>query len=105
MLDINQTKLATDEDRLWELDYWARLFKATTWEEIKMLTQQDIIFQETDQTIFQQNQYAQTHTWYEAVKEAERVARTTEYLHKKELEERDAALTEMNAELSEKILF
>ena len=41
MLDLNQIKLATDEDRLCELDYWARLFKAKTWEEMRMLVEQN----------------------------------------------------------------
>lgn len=38
MLKIN---LAAEEDKAWEIDYWARLFKATTWEEIKMIAKQN----------------------------------------------------------------
>lgn len=37
VLDLKRIDLATDEDKAYRLDYWARLFKATTWEEIKML--------------------------------------------------------------------
>lgn len=37
VLDLKQIGLATDEDKSYQIDYWARLFKATTWEEIKML--------------------------------------------------------------------
>ena len=41
VLNLKQLKLATKEDKLWEIDYWAKLFKATTWEEIKMLAEKD----------------------------------------------------------------
>ncbi len=37
VVNLKQTKLADEEDRLWGLDKWARLFKAATWEEIKMI--------------------------------------------------------------------
>ena len=30
VLDLNHTELATDEDKQWKLDYWARQFKAET---------------------------------------------------------------------------
>ncbi len=33
VLNLKQIKLATNGDKLWKLDFWARLFKATTWEE------------------------------------------------------------------------
>ena len=31
VLDLNQTELATEEDKEYEVDYWAKLFKARTW--------------------------------------------------------------------------
>ena len=37
MVCLNQTKLATEEDRACHLDKWARLFRAKTWEEVKMI--------------------------------------------------------------------
>lgn len=33
MLDISQIELATDEDKAYKMDYWAKLFKAKTWED------------------------------------------------------------------------
>ncbi len=33
VLDLNQIELATDEDKAYQIDYWARLFKAKTWED------------------------------------------------------------------------
>lgn len=38
VLNLSHIRLATDEDKLFRLDQWAALFKAETWEEIKMLT-------------------------------------------------------------------
>lgn len=37
VLDLTCIHLATEEDKFYQIDYWASLFKATTWEEIKML--------------------------------------------------------------------
>lgn len=39
VVNLKQIDSATDEDRANRVDYWARLFTATTWEEIKMLAQ------------------------------------------------------------------
>ena len=41
VLELNHINLATDEDRYYKTDKWAALFKATTWEEIKMLAQEN----------------------------------------------------------------
>ena len=37
VLDLKSIHLATNEDKSCKLDYWAKLFVAKTWEEIKML--------------------------------------------------------------------
>lgn len=34
--DLSRIDLATEEDKQYHIDSWARLFKATTWEELKM---------------------------------------------------------------------
>ena len=39
VIELNHTDLATEEDKAFRIDSWAALFKATTWEEIKMLAQ------------------------------------------------------------------
>lgn len=41
VLDLTQIELATDEDRKCELDYWARLFKAGTWEDLRMVAEKN----------------------------------------------------------------
>ena len=35
-------ELATEEDKAWNINYWARLFTATTWEDVKMIAEKDI---------------------------------------------------------------
>jgi hypothetical protein len=41
VVDLTQIKLATTEDRTRHRDLWAAFFKAKSWEELKMLAQQD----------------------------------------------------------------
>lgn len=105
VLDLNQIKLATDEDKLWKLDYWARLFKATKWEGLKMLAQQDNVFEETCETLFQFNQDEKVRHWCQAREEAERMERTIEHdyaLYKKSIAEKDAIIAKQDNALAEK---
>ena len=53
VVDLTQIDMATEEDKLRGLDYWARLFKATTWEEIKMLAQNNSFLAEAAETVYQ----------------------------------------------------
>ena len=53
VVDLSHIELATDEDKEYHIDYWAKLFKATTWEEIKMLAAKDRYINEASKTIFQ----------------------------------------------------
>ncbi|MBD5453216.1 MAG: Rpn family recombination-promoting nuclease/putative transposase [Lachnospiraceae bacterium] len=53
VVDLSHIELATDEDKEYHIDYWAKLFKATTWEEIKMLAAKDPYINEASKTIFQ----------------------------------------------------
>ena len=41
VVDLTHIDLATEEDKLYHIDRWAALFKATTWEDIKMIAQND----------------------------------------------------------------
>lgn len=38
VVQLNNTDIATNEDKLYGIDTWARLFKAKTWVEIQMIT-------------------------------------------------------------------
>ena len=56
VLDLSRIDLATEEDRQYQLDYWAALFKAKTWEELQMLAQDNHYFKEKDQQLSEQSQ-------------------------------------------------
>ena len=56
VLDLNQIHLATEEDKAYEIDYWAKFFKAKTWEDLKMLAQKNDAFEETCETVYKLNQ-------------------------------------------------
>ena len=66
VLDLTHIDLATEEDRLFHIDYWASLFKATTWVEIKMLAQKDTMIKEASDTILQLSQDEQIRLRCEA---------------------------------------
>jgi hypothetical protein len=47
--------MATEEDEKHKIDTWAKLFKATTWEEIKMITSANPSMNSTAEEIFAAN--------------------------------------------------
>lgn len=52
VVNLSRIDLATDEDKKYLVDHWARLFKATTWEEIHMLASDNNYFSEASNTMF-----------------------------------------------------
>ena len=55
MLQLNHIELATDEDKANNLDHWARLFVADTWEELKALVNEHPEFEEAVSMIYEAN--------------------------------------------------
>ncbi len=55
VLQLNQVELATDEDKAHNLDHWARLFVAETWEEMKTLVTEHPEFEEAVNMIYKAN--------------------------------------------------
>ncbi len=51
VLELKQVELATEEDKKWNLDFWAKLFKARTWEELKMIAKDNEYFTEASNTL------------------------------------------------------
>lgn len=56
VVDLTHTDLATEDDRLHEIHLWASFFKATTWEELKMLAHNNTDIQEAIATVYQLTQ-------------------------------------------------
>ena len=52
VLNLTQIEYATEEDRSWQLNSWASLFRATTWEELTMLAQNNDYIKEAADTVF-----------------------------------------------------
>ncbi len=52
VLNLRKTEHATQEDRINELDVWAKLFKAKTWEEIRMLAKTNDFVKEAATSIY-----------------------------------------------------
>ena len=55
VVDLTHIELATDEDRFYQIDRWAKLFKATTWEEIKMITEGNEYMTQATQELYECN--------------------------------------------------
>lgn len=99
VLDLNQIHLATDEDKAHGIDFWAKLFKAKTWEDLKMLTTNNNtdneMLEETCKTIFKLNSDTAVRYWCEAQEEGERIMLT----YKNMLAEKDNELAEKERQL------
>ena len=55
VLELNTEEYATEEDKSYGIDYWARLFKSTTWEELKALAMEQNNLQSTVEAIYRVN--------------------------------------------------
>ena len=55
MICLTCIDLATKENKLYGTDKWAAFFKAKTWEELKMLTEQMPSLKSSAETLFQLN--------------------------------------------------
>jgi len=97
VLQLNKEEYATEEDKSYQIDYWARLFKATTWEELKMLAQEHEILQSTVETIYRVNADDYTREEIRAREDELRVQRTIE----NELKENQKKISEQRKQLLE----
>lgn len=56
VVELNHTKFATDEDKQYKIDRWARMFKATTWEELRMCAGDDEAMQSAVKKVYEYNE-------------------------------------------------
>lgn len=94
MVNLRQIDSATAEDRANHIDYWARLFTATTWEDIKMLAQNNDFIASASQSFYESNADEITREKYRARENYMCLERT--------LAEQKTKLAEQEAALSEK---
>ena len=100
IIDLTEIGLATEEDKRYNIDRWARLFKAQTWEEIKMLAAQDTIMEDAATTLYQlsEDERIRMECWARE----DRLKR--EQAREDLIEEQKQALAEKEQELAEKDL-
>lgn len=99
VVNLTQIHLATEEDRAYHIDYWASLFKATTWEEIKMLAQKDEYIKDASDTIYQLTQEEKIRLQCEAREDYYRRQRDVQ----KVMEEKNSVIAEQNSIIAEQI--
>ena len=102
VVDLTKTEMATDEDKAHGIDYWARLFKAKTWEELKMLAKDNEYLEAAADSLYEANADRMVRERCIARKLAERRERTLER-DIKLLKEANASLEEANAGFEEDI--
>ena len=104
VVDLKHIELATEEEKAFQIDHWARLFKATTWEEIKMIAENNEYMTEATQALYEYNADYVIRQKCEAREEYERRQRT---LHKKlsdaqeKIQEQEESLREKDSKLQE----
>ncbi|MBR2408875.1 MAG: Rpn family recombination-promoting nuclease/putative transposase [Lachnospiraceae bacterium] len=112
VVNLNQIELATEEDRKYGIDHWARLFKATTWEAIKKMAQENEYISSAAETMFESSQDESMRIFMEGVEEANRIRRGQEIrieraeatIARKEaiIAEKEAVIVEMDEVIAEK---
>ena len=105
VLDLTRTDLATEEDKLYQLDHWASLFKAATWEELKMLSPKNEYIGEAVETVYQLSQEEKIRMQCEAREDYYRTQRGWQGMldeQKDRLREMDHLLAERDVMLREK---
>lgn len=98
VVDLTHIELASDEDKLWEIDTWATLFKAKTWEDIRMIASSNTAMQSAANKLFILN--ADDIAREKAQARQEAMEREAGY--KRAIAERDQAISEKDQALSEK---
>ena len=108
VVDLSRIALATDADRQYNIDKWALLFKAQSWEDIKMLAKEDTNIQAAAATVFQLTEDDRIRQQYEAREDHLRrergMARRLAYVDslEKEVAEKDEQLAEKDELIAEK---
>ena len=110
VVDLRQIEQATGEDRRYGIDLWAKLFIATTWEEVEALAQNNEYLQETvsgvrqlteDEKIRQQCEARESFVYWENVRNtAHQQALETIERQEEELQAKDAELQAARDEIA-----
>lgn len=91
VVSLSQIDLATEEDRRYQVDKWARLFKATTWEDLKMVGTNDSVFQEAGTVMYEVSEDEHMRQILEAREDARRNASDLKKYYQARIAEAEAA--------------
>ena len=100
VVNLTRTDLATDEDKAYNIDVWARLFKATTWEDLKMLAKENKIMEETVETVCELSEDKQV--FYQCRAREDRLRREAAAQRQLEQAKKDKEKAEKDKEKAEK---
>lgn len=92
VVDLSHIELATEEDKRYHIHEWAMLFKAATWEEVRMIASKDEYLEEAAQSMFRmsaddlvrkrcrdrEEYYQDLRNYERAVEEKERIIEESE---------------------------
>jgi predicted transposase/invertase (TIGR01784 family) len=102
VVDLTQIHLATEEDIRAHRDLWASFFKATRWEELKMLAQKDTDIAEAVAMVHKLFEDKEFRQQYEAHEDRIRQQLDHDYWYDNEIKKREAALADKDAALADK---
>ncbi len=101
-MGLKEIELATEEDRHYKIDLWARFFKAGSWEELKMIAENNTDFQEAITTTYQLSQEEKIRMQCEAREDYYRRTRGRERLLRETILENKKLISEKEQLSSEK---
>lgn len=108
VVDLSRTELATEEDRAYHVNDWAKLFKAATWEEIRMSASIDEYLQEAANTLYALNADEEVRKrcrdrleYYQDLKNYERKIERDRIEHEQIIAKKDARIQQLLAENEE----
>ena len=105
VVDLTRIDLATTEDQEYNIDKWARLFKAKTWEDIRMVAAKNRTIDDAATTIYQLTADERIRQQCEAREDYLRRQRGIQQMleeQRQQLAEKDQQLTEKDRQLTKK---
>lgn len=96
VLDLSRVDLATPSDIRYHLDDWAKFFNAATWEDIKMLAQNNEYIAEAASTIYELTEEEKIRLQCQAREDFIRTQKDREYLQA----QREALISEQAAQIN-----
>ena len=97
VIELNNVELATEEDHAYGIDKWASFFKAKTWEDLRMIIDNNPALQSAAETLYQLNMDEQFRETCDRFIRAE-AEKNALHRIKAELTQANEALTAENAD-------